>query len=246
MKAKYWRELFERIEALTTRLTTQHRQHMLEKLHSHTSVDFSVANVSSVLIWAIKQADKYTDSQLIALVEELTEESNVALYKRNQGTIKVGNWRYNRVIDIGPYKLDYSFILHDVGARSSRGINLLNDIVTVAITLGYDAQENFRTPMRQDSGKAELYYFTCRKTGKREVLFEARRYQNGNIHLKLNNAFLQKLNCKFGQLKGWLHSVADVVEEMDVTIEQAEEYLSVQLKLGSVSDPLLVLDLKAA
>lgn len=246
LKAKYWKELFDRLDTITSRLTSTHRHKMLDKLHSNTSVDFSVANAHSIVLWVIKQADLHVDSQLIELVETMTEEANVQLYKRNQNTIKLSKWRYDRVINIGAYKLDYSFILHDVGARSTRGHQLLNDIITVAITLGYDAYGNVKAEKNCAGGGAENYYFQCRKSGKKEILFTARRYQNGNIHIKLNSSFLMKLNCKFGQLKGWLQSVEDVVEEMSVTPKEAVEYFDFSLKLGLTPEPFLLLTQAAA
>jgi hypothetical protein len=246
LKAKYWQELFDRIDTVTNRLTSGYRRKMLDKLNSHTTVDFSVSNAESILIWVIKQANECSDPQLVELVETMTEEANIKLYKRNQNTIKISRWRYDRVINIGAYALDYQFILHDVGAQSQRGNDLLNDLVTVACTLGFDVDGNIRAESRNATGSAENFYFMCHKTKKKEILFSARRYQNGNIHLRLNNQFLMKLNCKFGQLKGWLKSVDDVVQEMDISNEEAAEIFDIQLKLGVLTDPLLMLDMKAA
>lgn len=246
LKAKYWQELFDRIDTVTNRLTSGYRRKMLDKLNSHTTVDFSVSNAESILIWVIKQANECSDPQLVELVETMTEEANVKLYKRNQNTIKISRWRYDRVINIGAYALDYQFILHDVGAQSQRGNDLLNDLVTVAGTLGFDVYGNIRAESRNATGSAENFYFMCQKTKKKEILFSGRRYQNGNIHLKLNNQFLMKLNCKFGQLKGWLKSVDDVVQEMDISNEEAAELFDIELKLCAFTDPLLMLDMKAA
>ena len=242
LKAKYWKELFDRIDTLTNRLTSDNRINLLAKLNSHTSIDFNVANATAVLLWAVKQADQYAEPQAVAMVEYLTEEANVKLYRRNARTIAVSNWRQSRIIDIGPYKLEYSIVLHKVGGTSSCGKQVLDNLNTVAITLGFNAADNFKTGGVEVSGKAETYFFICPKTGSKEVLFEARRHQNGNIHLKLNNRFLLKLNVIFGKLKGWLHSVDEVAEELEITPEEAAECFNAQLTLGLKTDPLLMLN----
>ncbi len=54
LKAAYWKELFDRLDTISNRLTSGYRQKMLNKLHENTSVDFSVENASSIVLWVIK------------------------------------------------------------------------------------------------------------------------------------------------------------------------------------------------
>lgn len=180
LKAAYWKELFDRLDTISNRLTSGYRQKMLNKLHENTSVDFSVENASSIVLWVIKQANECADSQLVELVETMVEEANVTLYRSNARTIKVSGWRYDRVVDIGPFTLDLQFILHNVGALSTRGNNLIDDLCTVAITCGFDAYGNEKAAKKTVVGKVQEYYYHDVNTGKKAVLFTVRSFGNGN------------------------------------------------------------------
>jgi hypothetical protein len=240
LKAKYWKELFDRLDTITTRITSRHRTKLLDKLNSHTAVDFSVANATAIVLWVLKQANEYREPQLVELVETMTEKGNVQLYKTNQRTIMVDGWRHSKRIDIGPYRLDYQFILHDAGGLSSYGNQLIDDIVTVAATMGYDTYGNNKASENKTAGKCYQYFFMD-ETGNKQVLFEAKQFQNGNIHIKLNNRFLLKLNTAFGRLKGWLRSKDDVVQEMDVSPAEAAELFQPIEAIAYSNLPMLML-----
>lgn len=240
LKAKYWKELFDRLDTITTRITSRHRTKLLDKLNSHTSVDFSASNATAIVMWVLKQANEHREPQLVELVETMTEKGNVKLYKTNQRTILVDGWRHSKRIDIGPYKLDYQFILHDAGGMSSYGHQLIDDIVTVASTMGYNCYGNNKASQNNVAGKCYQYYFMD-ETGNQQVLFEAKQYQNGNIHIKLNSRFLLKLNTAFGRLKGWLRSKEDVVQEMDVSPADAAELFQPVAAIPYSSLPMLML-----
>ena len=77
LKVKYWKILFKRLDALTSRLTTASAKKLIEKLTSNTSVNFTVTNAYAVVIWAIKSANAYFDEQLTALFFELAEKDGV-------------------------------------------------------------------------------------------------------------------------------------------------------------------------
>jgi hypothetical protein len=81
LKNKYWKELFNNYERITTRLTHASRETILNKLTAHTSIDFTESNIYAVTIWVIKNANKYFDSQLVDLVEKMIDKANITLYK---------------------------------------------------------------------------------------------------------------------------------------------------------------------
>ncbi|NKC02197.1 MAG: DUF4942 domain-containing protein [Pseudomonadales bacterium] len=49
LKHKYWQELFDHLDKITQRLTQDSRTKMLERLTTHTDVDFTKANAQAVL-----------------------------------------------------------------------------------------------------------------------------------------------------------------------------------------------------
>jgi hypothetical protein len=64
LKLLYWSELFNNLDKITSRLTKRSREALLNTLMSHTSVDFSAQNAYTIVIWVIKNANKYFDKQL--------------------------------------------------------------------------------------------------------------------------------------------------------------------------------------
>lgn len=254
LKNRYWKELFDNLSAVTERLSTKGREQILNKLMEHTSIDFTVNNATALVIWVIKSANSYFDDQIIDLVGTMTEEASVMLYKSNQRTFKNDGWRYNTCPELGEYGLDYQFILHRVGGvhkagswhstshnLANRAANLVNDILTVAGNIGFVTTGNHRAQERNwISGKKEEFYFVDLETGKREVLFVAKGFQNGNIHLKFNQKLIMRLNVLHGKLKGWLKTAKQAADELEIPIEEAEQGFNVNMQIGMSSLPLLL------
>ena len=243
LKTSYWEELFSRLEKITSRLTVSKRRNMLSVLAENTSIDFTAANAYMIVIWVIKNANTHFDSQLIDLVEAMTEKANIKLYKSNQRTYGDECWRYRSTpSELSNYALEYRLVLSRVGGiayssydRRSRGgltenaYNFLSDILTVANNLGFEQdKEKAWNPaierMVWEGGKKQtLYAFDVRK-GEEIILFEARAFQNQNIHIKFNQSFICRLNVEFGRLKGWIKSPKQAAEEMDAPEDIAASF----------------------
>lgn len=255
LKDLYWGKLFNGLSQITEKLCHATRQALLEKLTARTNVDFSEANAIAVVIWVIKQSNEYFEQQIIDTYEALTEDANVQLYKSNERTIKNDRWRYGseRYSALGPYGLDYRIVLENVGGYcnpgswsnnsrcglADRSIILLGDLITLANNIGFSAIGNVLPADRTwQPGEKQHFYFID-KNGEKQVLFEAKAFKNRNLHIRMHESFIQKLNCIHGRLKGWLRSAAEAAAEMDVSMEVAEEAFEVQLKLTADQVPLL-------
>lgn len=255
LKDIYWNRLFSALDCITDKLTSDSRKAFLERITSRTNVDFTEQNAIAIVIWCLKVANQYFDKQFISVFETMTEAANVVRYKSNQRTIRDDRWRYCRsdIHLLGEYALDYRIVLERVGGIDTsqwssenncglrqRAADLINDLVTIAYNIGFDSKSNVgATLKRWVSGKAQSFYFHNHATGKTEVLFEAKAFKNGNIHLKLNPKFIQKLNCVHGRLKGWLKCAQDAVYEMDVPVDIAEESFHVPLSISVKQIPML-------
>ena len=66
-----------------------------------------------------------------------------------------------------------------------------------------------------------------------EVLFEAKAYLNGNVHLRLNQKFALALNVEYGRLRGWLKTGAEAAAELND--KEAPLYFGKQVQLGAHS-----------
>lgn len=150
LKALYWEEIFENLEQITSRLTSRSRDSMLKTLMANTNIDFTATNVYSVVIWAIKNANKYFDQQMIEVYDEFISEEGLKLYKSNQHFVK-DTFRYCRR-DLNEkgvkYALDYRIVLHDFMDSYTKTISAnqrtkILDLAIVAKNLGFSVDSGW-------------------------------------------------------------------------------------------------------
>lgn len=233
MKKKYWIELFDRYEPITSKLTKRSRDDMLTRLHKQVQIDFTDPNIYAVTVWCCKNCNKYFDSQLVETYEKLLNQASVQMYKSNKKTFEDEDWRWNRGRDkIEKYclKLDYRIIISGYGQLSSgyyavnglakTGHELLNDISTIAQNLGFSKTQ-----------KSESFDWTSGQVNftwpDGTIFMQAKGHSNGNLHLKINVDVLKAISIKFGQLKKWIKSPKEASEEMSIPMKDVEKYFAV-------------------
>jgi len=249
LKDRYWKELFDNMSKITSRLTTDARQGMLDKLTSHTHVDFTASNAHAILLWVLKNANGYFDSQLVTLVERMTEQATVQFYKSNQRVYTNEDWRYRQTPkDLNRYYLDYRIVLHRVGGLCTstwgydkerhngldkRAFELISDILTVASNLNHSVSLDDRvTSYQWESNKAvEFTYFDEIKK-EHMTLMVVRAFKNGNLHVRMNQSFICRLNVEFGRLKGWIKTVHEASDELGIDVSEAQQAFASNLVLG--------------
>lgn len=254
LKNLYWRELFDNLAIIMDKLSTSSRQSMLDQLFAQTSVDFNAQNAHSIIIWAIKNANSYFDEQLIELFDYMTEKANITLYKSNERTFGKEEWRYCRKPDgLERYKLDLRIVVSRAGGikvdswskqacgLETRCLNFINDIITVASNLNYDVSITERPDkLHWASNVKHEFYYHNHSTGKPELLFDCRAFQNGNVHLRFAQSFICDLNIENGRLRGWLKNGYEAAEELEISPEIAIQAFTKNLKLTDKSVPLLL------
>lgn len=247
LKSLYWQELFAGLKQITDRLTASSRKTLLDTLTENTQIDFTASNCYAVVIWVIKHANAYFDSQLINTMEKMTQKANVQLYKSNQNTFGLDNWKYiyDKPRDLERYKLDYRIVVDDQfggfqpegnGKLKNSSANMVDDLRAVASTIGFDTLNQVdSSSFKWYSGERKEFLFHNHATGETEVLFEVRAYKKGTMHFKMNKAFICKLNVEFGRLKGWIKSPKEAVDEMDISLNMAAEAFGSSIKLEGSS-----------
>lgn len=218
LKNRYWKELFNNLDRVTCRLTSKSRDAMLRTLMASTNVDFDASNAYTVLMWVVKNANKYFDQQLVEVFKALTCQKSAIPYKSNIHW-QDGSWRSMSGWDIhegrgGKYALDYRFILegrfYESGWESNRRRStLLQDICTIANNLGFEGIAH--TDLLSEKWNPGEWHEATFKGG---TLFTAKAYMNGNLHLKFHKELMGRLNVEAGRLLGWLTSQVQASREM--------------------------------
>lgn len=241
-KYKYWHELFDRIDAITNKLTSQSRSNLLGTLGKHTSVDFTVDNAYAIIIWAIKNANKYFDEQLLTLYYELSSKDNVVKYKSNTRFLD-DNWRFHRPgrhdndDNYTHYRLEYRLVYQTCNTFSNytydrydyksglhrEKIKFLQDVCTVAKNLGFDVLDHSYQAYWHP-GKPVIYYMNYK--GKQVVFMRVKAFKNGNIHFQFNTDFMKALNITAGRLNKWIKDPEHCASEMDISINEAKAYFN--------------------
>lgn len=235
LKNLYWQELFDHLDKVTARLTTGSRKSIVDKMSSAVHVDFTSDNAYAVVLWVLKNANLYIESQLVDLFRKLSKPEHIINYKSNQKTWKGDGWRYMKDGDHSHYMLDYRIISmeHSAIYRDEDGYgmrkydypgnlhqgchNLLRDIRTVANNLGFVSAGY--VCWQWESGKPNWFYLDSG-----EELMRVKAFMNGNVHLQLHQGFIKALNIEASRLLGWIKSPQEAVQEMDIDFETAKKH----------------------
>lgn len=238
LKNLYWKELFDNLDTITDRLTSKSRKKLLDTLMSHASIDFTAGNAYAVVIWAIKNANKYFDEQLLQVYLDLSDQENVRNYKSNHTVIDDG-WRYARK-EASRYTLDYRLVLNQWRCFNAENYgdydypnglaetvhDKLNDLCTIAENLGFAIETK---SMDFQWAPGELKEFRMVDGA---LFMDVRAYKKGTIHVRCNQDFMRKLNIEAGRLNGWVKSPQEAKEETG--IENAHELFGTNFKLKSI------------
>ena len=166
LKLKYWKEVFNNLHDITSRLTSRTRDSLMNTLLAQTNLDFTPGNIRSIAIWVIKNANKYYESQMLEVYDDFTTEEGIKLYKSNK-RFNEDTWRYNRHENLDKYSLDYRIVKHgwlsdfDVQYRDSISDNQkqsIRDIIVIAENLGFKLSDNLSINNIQRRTKEFLYF----------------------------------------------------------------------------------------
>lgn len=247
LKQKYWEALFTHLDVLTVRLSTKTKQKFLRKIASHTTVAFTEPNVYSVVLWALKFANQYFDTQVVELFRELSCHDGVQNYKSNIKTWEKDGWRWC-ASDHSHYQLDYRIVKDGYQAilkaswdrwEYPGGIHksvheLLDDIIAVSGNLGFRTKA---IPSRERTWVGGAWQNFEDESGR--LLFQAKGYMNGNVHLRFSPDVIRAINIEAGRLLGWVRGPEDVVAEMGYSMDDAKRFFGSNARLTTSSVKLL-------
>lgn len=234
LKAQYWQLLFERLDVITTRLSTATKKQFLDRLTGRTAVAFTNDNAYAIVMWAIRHANQYFDRQLVDLFKQLATFEGVHNYKSNQRTWEKSGWRYN-ADDFSHFALDYRIVVsrHSAIYKSEyfgrfeypgdlhNGCHeMLDDVIAVMGNLGFLLRPG-ETASRSRAWTSGSWQDFVLPDGR--VLFQAKGFMNGNVHLRFMPEAIRALNIEAGRLLGWLRAAEEVESELGYTAAEARE-----------------------
>lgn len=251
LKSVYWRELFQRYDKITQRLTTTERQRVVNRLNDNTAVDFTMSNIVQLTLWVIRNSNKLFDEQISEYFFTLCNSESILRYKSNKRwndddwryiKDKFGNWSgrreaMNLLREKGTFMLDYRMVVDgcsnfDTWCRTTMTEscrNFLEDTAVIGRNLGYDIDLHLPPvgkEIRIDDWKN--FNITCRD-GK--IFANVKLYKNGNRHVKFRKDFMQRLNVEMARINGWVQDKREAMEEMDITMDVMDEIWGSTIKI---------------
>lgn len=244
LKSMYWHLAFDCLDQITSRLTSTSRSDLLFKFDKLLTIDFNAENVYSLVIWVIKNANKYYKSQMIDFFERMSDPDNIKNYKSNQKVFVKNRWGYCNEKH-SHYTLDYRIVCgrHSLpSARDSYHCHptieqqmeyKIADVITVARNLGFEVGETIYPERYGAKGHVMMPDGT--------ELFEFKLFMNDNVHLKFNKEFIKALNVEVSRELGWIHSREDIAREFTPEMAAgAEQYFDKILRIGLSTAPALM------
>ncbi|GAA5141223.1 class I SAM-dependent methyltransferase [Thalassotalea piscium] len=250
----YWHLLFEKLDAISTRLTQKHKNDLLNTL-SANALDFTYTNALYIIQYAVEVGNELIEQSLIDVYINLTSPDAISRYYKSNKHIYSDDWRYtNTGNEKAKYVLDYRFIHSNhsnfSGYSWDRGLNegaraFTSDLVVAFKLLGYT---NLYTTCSYDQisygGKISIIGTT--PSGEVEELVDIKYYKNGNRHLKFNQEAMLRLNVTVSRLLGWVRSKDEFVEESQCTETVNDNVWAISDDMKVTPSNILMLTCKAA
>ena len=251
LRISYWQLFIDKFDKISERLTKQSRQCLFSSLRENEKLDFSVSNCYAIVIYAIENANKYFDKQIIDIFDKLSNIESVRYYKSNQKVYNEDDWRYKQEKPTH-YTLDKRIVFSGYCGHWEKDYvkddDIIQDILTIAKNLGFKFRwSNEFIYLRADKSKNEIYLSPSVKDGKlqyKDLFLEYRCFKNGNIHLRLSQEFMKAFNIEVARLKGWIHNKEDIINEFDselgISPEDCDKYYKTVYQIEAVPSQFLI------
>jgi hypothetical protein len=230
LKKQCWKELFDGMDGINEKLTKSSRNKMLSLLNDRTGVDFNRENCYNVVLWVVKNANKYFEDQFLDIYDKMTEFANVENYKSNKRVFTKDKFRYSNLYhaesqDVTHYKLKIGnrIVLERCGGLykseysyqkgiSESAATFIGDLMTIANNLGFKVVSERPQPYEWDDNGAREFFVEI--DGRKELIFRVRAFYNGNMHFQFLPEFIHALNIQHGKLRGWISSREEAEREL--------------------------------
>ena len=249
LKDFYWKKVFDEMEEITSRLTYASRESLYNSFEELKILDFTLDNIYALIVWVIKNANKYFNEQLVDFFKKLSDVENVIPYKSNQKLFNKEEWRWSRD-KRNHYVLDYRIIMSSPFRTTWSGQldtdcfaanRTLSDIKTIANNLGFEILSWNKYP---NTFGEKVYIYN--KVGT-DAFMEYKVYKNGNMHVKFNKEFTKAMNVEVSRILGWIKTKEDIAKEFPEELAKgAEKYFYANNCISLENNRFLLLEKKAS
>ena len=250
----YWSLLFDKLDAISSRLTSAHKKDLLTKL-SANALDFTYTNAIYIIQYAVEVGNELIEQSLIDVYKSLTSSDAISRYYKSNQHVYSDNWRYNREDnDKCKYLLDYRFVhssYSNFGHNSwDNGLNegarcFTNDLFVVFKLLGYGNLYLDSAYEHMSFGDKAAIWGTT-PDSENTKLVEIRFYKNGNRHIKFNQRAMLRFNVTVSRVLGWVRSKDEFVNESETKETVEDTVWEISNKMKVTPSNILKLTCKAA
>lgn len=250
----YWQVLFEKLEVISSRLTSNHKKDLLNKL-SANALDFTYTNAVYTIQYAVEVGNELIEQSLIDVYKNLTSSDAISRYYKSNERVYSDDWRYTKDANKNvKYLLDYRFIhsnWSNFGSNSwDKGLTegareFTNDLLVAFKLLGYS---NLYTTCAYEymSYGDKLSIIGTTPEGDVTELVTIKFYKNGNRHLKFNQEAMLRFNVTVSRLLGWVRSKDEFVNESDSTETVNDNVWEISNEMKVTPNNILMLTCEAA
>ena len=252
LKNVYWDMLFKKYDRITSRLTTEGRRKVINRLEGNTAIDFTLENIFQLTLWIIRHSNTLFDEQLTDFFFTLAKRENIHRYKSNLRWNE-SDWKYlkDKCYQYGHYRkdeakkhlknviLDYRIIVSDYRnfaeswsdyTMTESCIDFLYDLKVIAGNLGFETDLQLPTKYEKIN-PSDWSNFDVMTTGGK-LFCNIKLYKNGNRHIKFCKEFMQKFNVEVARICKWVHSKEEAKEELGFTEKEIAEFWNRNIKIG--------------
>ena len=252
LKHLYWDMLFKKYDKITSRLTKQARDKVINRLNDNSAIDFTLENIFQLTMWIIRHSNTLFDEQLTDFFFTLARSENIHRYKSNLRW-NDSDWKYikDKCYSNGWYRkddakrvlrdvmLDYRIIVSDYRnfdvdwshARLTDSCrDFLYDLKVIAENLGFNL--DFNLPEKYDNIEVSDWSNFDILTTDGVLFCNVKLYKNGNRHLKFCKEFMQKFNIEVSRINGWIHDKEEAKAELGLTDKEVANIWNTNIKIG--------------
>jgi hypothetical protein len=245
LKSKYWRSAFDKLEPVQKRMTKKTKDGIFEKIGEFRTLDFNADNIYSIIIWIINNCNIGIPCQIVEVFDHMTSKEYIEGYKSNRHWAKsdwrntMPEWKYEKLPPRWKLGLDYRIVVSTYWSSYDR-YSVIDDFIIICRNLGFPIAASCQP--RYDLHSTEQKFYTEDD----ELAFTMRYYTgNKNAHLKINKKLLMKFNIEVAKIRKWMSDPGDVVEEFNISEEEASKLWNSGLALLGTGD-MKMLEFKAA